>query len=312
MTKESIFSRSRFEYEGDHLYYLEDSKVHLLENHTAIVIHGSRGTGKTTLLNALNWKEQLSNRSLQESVGPKKYTNQYLGVYLKLPKINIGSFSKWQSSDEIIYAQLFALYLDLVWLEQLAIAIGTLASTNEIVISAKEERSICNEIHKYCRSLFESLGCSRNVFGLMDLRDIFKTLRESLEQAATYGEDAIDLHRNLNLVGQVGEYGREISKILHGLWSSKGNSDYAFKICMDECECLDDFQIKVLSTLVRIGSSPVFFVLSFISFPRDFYSTLVPNLSLGKPYVSSISLYEMKYSEFQKFAECVFLVRLRA
>jgi type IV secretory pathway ATPase VirB11/archaellum biosynthesis ATPase len=54
MRSQSPFTASRFEYEGKHLYYLPRGLFGQVEQPKPVYVIGSRGTGKTTLLNALD------------------------------------------------------------------------------------------------------------------------------------------------------------------------------------------------------------------------------------------------------------------
>lgn len=311
MKKDSVFSRSRYEYEGSHLYFLDKNRLNQLEKSSPVIIYGSRGTGKTTLLNALNWQEQLRNHYLIKELGDeKKYENEYLGLYVKLAKINVAALSKWR--EEAAYPQLFAFYLDLVWLEQLTAAIGTLSAEQHIEISAIEERAACKEVADYYSALVKCSGARPKSIGFSDLSNIIRYARENVEGSALYGESAETVHRRFEISGQVGEVGRRISKMIHKIWLNKGMTSYKFKICLDECECLDPYQVKILSTIVRLSDHPAFFVYSFISLPVDFYSTLISNLYIAKSDIEHVSLDEMSDYEFERFAQGVVGVRLSA
>ena len=67
MINKSPFTLHRFEHQQEQLisYLL---LVSLLEQPKSLFIIGSRGTGKTTLLQALNWREQLFNEALQRKL----------------------------------------------------------------------------------------------------------------------------------------------------------------------------------------------------------------------------------------------------
>jgi len=312
MSQQSIFSRSRFEYEGTHLYFLDKARLLQIEGNSPIILYGSRGTGKTTLLNALNWKEQVKNPSLVKVLGGKRFVDKYIGIYVKLPKVNTEALSKWQNEDESLYGQIFAYYLDLIWLEQLANALGELTSNNEINLSPTDERNLCNKIIKRFPELTQHSTTNPNLIGFYDLEDIFRMTRESIECSSAYGESVISAHQRLKVSGQIGDLGRSISKLFHSIWTKRNYGEYKIKVCFDECECLDTFQVKVLSTLIRLGEHPTFFIYSFISLPIDFYSTLIPNIYLAKADIDHIALDEMSDSEFEGFSTGVVNVRISA
>ena len=53
------FQYIRYEYEQRHIYFLPPKILTRIEQQKPIYILGTRGTGKTTLLKALEWKERL-------------------------------------------------------------------------------------------------------------------------------------------------------------------------------------------------------------------------------------------------------------
>jgi len=312
MNQDSVFSKSRFEFDGSHLYFLDKIRLSQLEGNSPVLLYGSRGTGKTTLLNTLNWREQEKNQYLITALGEKKYQNNYLGVYVKLSSMNVEALSKWKEESEQIYAQIFAYYLDLIWLEQLTSALGELSFNQEIEVSAADEREVCKKIVYMFPALLVDSNNRGKTLGFSDLSYQIRYTRENIEGASLYGESAKEVHSRYNIAGQVGELGRSASRILQEPWLKRGNSGYKFKICFDECECLDDYQIKILSTIVRLSNHPAFFVYSFISLPENFYSTLVNNLFIAKADIEHIALDEMGDTEFRKFAQGVVSVRLLA
>jgi ABC-type lipoprotein export system ATPase subunit len=79
MSDQSPFSKIKFEYYGNHLYFIKKDDLQVLEGDVPIIIYGPRGTGNTTLLNALNWKEHESNHSLVNTLETIGGRRDYLG-----------------------------------------------------------------------------------------------------------------------------------------------------------------------------------------------------------------------------------------
>lgn len=112
----SPFATARFEHEGTHLYYLPTDLLKPLEEERPVCLVGGRGTGKTTLLKALNWEERLTNSSLKEQLGSHPFENRYIGLYLKLPQLQLHAISNWLTVCDArrpLKGELIALYLDL-------------------------------------------------------------------------------------------------------------------------------------------------------------------------------------------------------
>ena len=172
------FSTSRFELEGKHLFYIHPSTLNTLENDKPIYLEGARGTGKTTLLQALNWKEQVQNKSLHSALDKLGSRGDYIGVYLKLPELRFNSLRRWESNDE--YPLLIALYIDVSWLEELLNSTLELITEGKFECSPKSEREITAKIlskHKF----FDSVKTKLRTF--IDLADFFKEVRMNIENA---------------------------------------------------------------------------------------------------------------------------------
>src|ERR1022692_2383684 len=126
MTSASPFSLARFEYEPAPLYYLP-GKFNALEEFKPTYVIGSRGTGKTTLLNALNWEQQLTNEELTRQLKSTFVERRYIGLYLRAPRFQCDKFEAWLSpQSESLYAAIFSTYFDLAWLEVLTGALAEL------------------------------------------------------------------------------------------------------------------------------------------------------------------------------------------
>lgn len=155
----SPFSTARFEYESENLYYLPDDLVTKMEIFVPQFLIGSRGTGKTTFLRALWWKERLHNNSLKEALGSRGLFDKFIGLYLKLPTIQIGAFASW--SPDILPDQkglVFSYYLELMICQQAVEAVHELAKTDIIDFSIEDENELCKEIvSDYKFNIFKAL-----------------------------------------------------------------------------------------------------------------------------------------------------------
>ena len=307
----SPFSSSRYEHDGLHLYYIKEDTLSSLESDTPIIITGSRGTGKTTLLNALNWNEQKFNPNLIKALDKITHRNDYIGIYLKVPILKIESFEHWEKTESQCYTLIFSLYLELVWLQEAISAIIGLQNNGNLAYTAQQELSAVDRIKKKFRNLFLSPATSTNPRTLLDLSESIIEIRKFIEDSATFREDIDELYKTLSGVEQYGEISNYISKKLAQL-SSTDNLPLKFKVCMDECESLSEKQILVINTLLRISSHPVFYVFSFIGKSFDSKQTLIRNLTNQKADVLKINLDDMKFSEFEDFADGVSKARISA
>lgn len=311
---ESPFTLARFEYEQDHLYFLQKRLFARLETPKPVYLVGSRGTGKTTLLKALSWSERLNNKSLARQIKGRR--TRYIGVYLKLPEIQLGLVSRWASAaGEGVHANIFSHYLDLVWLEELLRAISELAVAGRLNVSAERERDCVEEIVASCdASLEDGDGPPRT---LREFARVLKRRREAIEMCASTSVNTALAVERLRLISHVGAFGREIADQLGRLCNAGDDTQdaagpgWTFKICMDEGECLDSFQQRVVNSMLRLSKAPLFFVVSFVSSPVDPTTTVLTNLSLQQADRELVPLDEISEREFRELVEGVATVRIK-
>jgi hypothetical protein len=311
---ESPFAQSRFEFDGNHLYYLPRHLLRLLEAQRPIFLVGTRGTGKTTLLQALNWEERLRNSSLKRQL-PRQlpFLSRYVGVYLKLPRIQMGLLAdRLAESDVAFKASVTAIYIDLAWLQLLSIAVTELIATGVIRASADAE---LEEVARAIRDLPElrSQLKGRGPFTISDVGDACHALRRQIEQSLMSGQLA-DLVRLLP-AGQIGEFGRVLGRTFASVCNQPieaADQKWHFKVCLDEAECLDQFQQTVLNTVIRNSEWPVFPIVSSVRLPEDPTATLNKSLWLQEADRDLITLDDMKDKEFRELVEGVTTVRIRA
>jgi hypothetical protein len=310
MTHESPFTLARFEHERMHVYFLPPSVFSKLEGPKAVFLIGSRGTGKTTLLTALSWREQFNNPNLTKKL-PKSGKRGYIGIYIRMPDFVLATFDYWlQSAGDEPRARVFSFYLDLIWLKDLCDAIADHLVRRIIRAPiAAEYKIIANLLEEYPNILTEQdVMCPRT---LKDIAKVLERKRRLLEKFVA--EEG--LHEELfKLVppGQIGEFGRTAARVLLPFCNQRGRPivDWQFKICLDESECLSPFQQRVLNTAVRLSRYPVTFVISYVRPMDDMSSTLLPSMSLSHADRETIHLDNFSDAEFSEFSSGVASVRV--
>lgn len=315
MKCQSPFSLNRFEYESRHLYYLQKELFERLEVPKPIYLIGSRGTGKTTLLKALNWEERQGNQSLKDQFSTDTTQRKYIGIYLKLPEIQFGLLRRWLSNQEHEYAAIFSFFLDLVWLEELIDAMSELIVNGIFNVSADDEQVCVREIADEFLHTFSAI--SAKPLTLKDLSRAIRNIRDTIEILSRQKVVPANVIEKYRIVGQVGEFGRKLGAMLQPLCVISGDeansyNEWHFKICMDEGECLDIFQQRVLNTMLRISKAPVFLVVSYVSMPSDSSTTLLDNITLQSADRELILLDDVTEKEFRELAEGVATIRSQA
>jgi hypothetical protein len=318
MTKTSPFSLARFEYEPVHLYYLPGKFKTLQEFKPAYVI-GSRGTGKTTLLNSLNWEEQLTNMELKQQLNSSFVERRYIGLYLRAPRFQCDKFESWLSPQEQpIRAAIFSTYFDLAWLEVLANALAELLACGVLSAPTADEYSTTRSaLQRFPELVTGAPGaddCSLKQFSA-----ILRNRREQLEDLALWKSPIeYDFLAKRYPLRHLGEFGRITGTYLAGFCDRNtsshddgGTRGWHFKVCVDEAEYLSPFQRLVINSVVRLASIPVTYIVAYVRAPEDPSATLLPNMSLQEADRDIVSLDFMSDSEFEELAEGAATVRIR-
>jgi len=319
MTRESPFSAKRYEYAGSHTYYIPPKAFGLLEQPIPTFLVGTRGTGKTTLLRALSWDERLYNVSLHRQLDGKAFELKYIGLYFKLPNVQLGLLDRWlQAESDEDYASIVAFYLDLCWLETIAEALEHLQGKRIVTLSPSAEERFVGAF----RAIWDDYAQSRELVDLpmtnmgSALR-LMHPLRRTIERFARRRTPA-DLALDSLPAGQIGWFGRKIGQLLSRALS-EGESDpgtatattWSFRICMDEGEVLNLRQQRVVNSMVRLAEWPVFYLMAYVRRPQDSTGTYLPGQTLQHADRQILVRDDMADIEFKQLVEGVANVRIR-
>ena len=186
MSGVSPFTANRFEFEGRHLYYLPEDVFRPLEEAAPAYLIGTRGTGKTTLLKALNWENRLYDEHLRNQLGEDPFRARYIGVYLKLPKVHIGLIDDWSRDYGPRHELFVSLFLELLWSELMLEAVAGLLVEGIIEASPREEQQCAASLRDEL-SGYRALDSDPTERAFLTLRDIHGSLRrgrQNLQSAA--------------------------------------------------------------------------------------------------------------------------------
>jgi hypothetical protein len=308
------FRPTRFEHHEHPLIWIS-SNVRRLEGLKSVYVAGTRGSGKTSLLKAVNWRERLHNETVRDQLGED--IPDYVAVYFRLPDYLTSAIGliDWAAafpaspSPETIGFELFAQLIEFAGAQLICEAIASLRATHRFDYTIEQEIAAVREIVDG-EPIIAAFGGDR-CNGLDDLSQVFRKLHQRINVLITRGEVAQALDHVPNT--QPGLFINELAARLRSLACSTDgicSSDFHIKICIDDCETLRAPQQRFLNTLVRNSKHPLFWVISFVSVDYDSTNTTYHNQTLSDADRSQIHLDEMGRKEFVRLCENVSLLRL--
>ena len=317
------FSENRFEYDTKHLYYLPESIYRRLEQHRPVYLIGTRGTGKTTFLKSMSWEERATNPNLQNAIKGDPFEKRYIGIYLKFAKEHSNYFKKLMDklNNDSRLDSLFALFLDLVWIELLIDAIAEIIvdeNLNLFTVSVEAEQEFVKDILvEYDQ--FAISSNKKNIHTLRDLAALTKKIRREIDldlQLEKKIEDLLVKYRP----GSLGGFGQAIAKkcaIFCDHNSHGKGKPWHFKVLIDEAEWFSSQQELIINTMVRISESPIFFVISYVRGREEgnITTTINPSICLSNADRELIYMdeeFDQNKVAYDDFYEGVANLRIKA
>jgi hypothetical protein len=309
----SPFSLGRFEHDSryKHAYFLPAKLFAQLSSGVPTYLIGGRGTGKTTLLKAFEWRERLNNVFLRQALQNAPFSDGIIGIYAKVSEHNLKSFETWlgvMAPDQ--GATIFGLYLDLMWLEDFFIAISELGKSGDLTWDVRAERAFMAALS--ANHIGQQLGAKPELSFLSFSRKI-QDMRFAIRQAALVRQPTEQFFKQFLTVNP-GEVGQTVAALFAECTSGAtlGESAPRIRVLLDEADALTEAQHQIVNTVIRLAKSPLSYIFSSIKRFRDVTTTVIPNMSVQRDDCQVVPLeVPRQRAEFKRLAEGVAAVRLQ-
>jgi energy-coupling factor transporter ATP-binding protein EcfA2 len=311
------FEGQRWEQDTTNIIYLPEIFAEL-EKRQDLYLVGSRGTGKTTFLNALNWEIRLNNPSIHKQIKKDEvFSDKYIGIYINAMSFGDSIFER-NSTNNYSFMCLYSLWAEINVLYRVLESIEGLYNEGCIDFTIKDEQFQCNKIYDYLSSQFENIlnevTNDETEYNITSLAEIVGLLRTKV----------IDERENLKWKSKYESYsiGTLIEKTLPNLMilcDDKGEKEWCTKICFDQIESAPNFQ-KIANTLVvkKISKKVWFIVSGLTQRGININDTYVPEHNLiddDRRYIDLDMEFFLSHSakrgEFYSLAEGICDLRLK-
>lgn len=310
-----VFKNQRWEARAsEHVYWLDEPMLHELSGSLSAILTGSRGTGKTTLLNSLSLEQRLTNRWLSKQHGGN-FEDGLLGLYVKLPLQHFDRLHKWTLDIELETAcDWMAFYLDLIWLEVLGRAIDLLHRTSHIEDLAPLDQVATELLAELRRSPAGEIAMSNCPENAISVLGRLHDLRRSIEFREVLRADPLQTYVDFS-VPRVGELGRTWgARFAHAFDQAapRKGATWRVKVLMDEAETLQSRHQIAANSILRLAQDPVTYVFSYVSLPDDTVSTCLPGLTLSNADRRLVPRDDMSDPDFARMCQEIVNARIRA
>jgi hypothetical protein len=252
--------------------------VQSLEDARNSLLIGTRGSGKTSALLCLDWKERATNVSLMKELFDEPL--QFVSVYSKLHDHISASIDviPWETivSDalkEKVSFDYFSTLIELLVAEQLVHSIMDMRGDAIIKYDFDGEQVTADTIYdiaKRCRFQLPRERFSDLAACSIWLSDYYIELHRL--GSRHYLEKALEFLP----ASQPGRFLNQVVRVLHRLLTLPTSNNqlpekFHFKICFDEAETLSLRQQVYLNTILRSSEAPLFWVIATVD--RGFETT---------------------------------------
>lgn len=308
---ENPFRPTRFEHHEKPLIWLSKHGIQL-QARRSFYVNGSRGSGKTSLLQALHWRERQNNESLKLQLSEKS-ASQFLAVYFRIPdhiSLALGRLN-WELllgpgyNANATAANFFIKLIEFTALGLLCEAIEEYRILGHLELEA----SVVDEVIEKFLTRVPSLKnfSSRPIKSILELGLAFKSAANEINFSAIDGTALEKLrmlppdapHVLLNDFAKMILVGKE------GLGARK----FHLKVCMDDCELLSRPQQIALNDLVRLAKDPIFWIISYVGNTFDATSGSHSSYNLSITDRQVINLDMSKKADFIQLCEAVSSLR---
>lgn len=309
MESTNPFRPTRFEHARRPILWISPRVVEL-EEAKSFYIFGTRGSGKTSLLKALNWEERLSNESIRPQLRDEDEAVRFVSIYIRLPDYVSKSFAEFDwsrvyqsASMEAVRESVFALFIELVCCRLISEALARLRVNERVFFTDGAEHAFVKIALDRVPELAEAYGLHR-LKTMADLQKFFRYYHEYIRKFLIRGGTASEFDfLPLENAGRIFvSFAKDAMSLVE---QDERNRLQHFKICIDDCETLTPSQQRYLNTLVRSSTAPVFWTVSYTDRNYETAATTIVGQTLSDADRKVVNLDNEPPKSFRRLCEHV-------
>lgn len=255
----AVFGSLRAEYLNDDIYEMFTQPAYwpVLLTVQPCMLVGGRGTGKTTVLRSLSFQGQ----SRLNGSDPAKWP--FVGVYWRVDT-NVVTAFRGGSLGEERWGMLFGHYLNLVFVSRILEFCEWYSNDSGAAILAETGAS--------------KVATALNLAPVAGLDELMSSIDGALIQFEGFVNNAATADVPLLSMG-----GRPVELLVRELQADPRFGEVAFCLLIDEFENLENYQQKILNTLIKHSSTALSYKIGMKTAGHRERATLNPNEQLMEP-----------------------------
>lgn len=311
------FHDTRFEYEGRPLIWRGPTSLRLWQSPRNVYVRGSRGSGKTCLLQSVDIAQLLSNTMLAGQYAGEDVRT--VGIYYRFPitlppllkKLETACLDQGLFNGERLFQLTFARTLYLAFWSAVVHRLTTINQIDGRTISGKREAEIVDR----CVALAAKHGLPLDVPNLSGLRELSNALdiywERQLDAVSEFDQEVLRLSiRNFNDPPKCFiEVATALLEILPE-FKIKMSSDARVLIMLDEFDKLTRSQQVYVNSIVRDTKFPLFWCPAYVSIGSETTDTTLSNINLSLADRDIIDLDDPDEAHFSDLCAKVSSIRL--
>ena len=241
----------------------------------ALVVEGGRGSGKTMFFQCNSWREQLSKIKDEGKICQELYgENRFVGIYYRVDTTFVSAMTGKEIED---WSIIFQYYLNLCVLREITDLLITLNNDNIL----KESKIV----------YFVKTISSKISDDIID--ESLISLKNLTEKCLDYIEDIINSGEKINSKAKLRTTQRFVENVIEEtcLLLEVPIEKMLFKIFIDEYETLQEYQQKIVNTLIKHSDKLVVYNIGLRSGGMKTHQTISDTETIEPPHdYSEISL----------------------
>lgn len=257
-----------------------------------LVVEGGRGSGKTMFFQCNSWRQKILHFQKDNKSTSAIIDNEdFVGIYYRVDTTFVSSMCEREEKN---WNAIFETYLSICVLKEILDLINTL------------NKSMClseSALYEFAQTFSKKLNPQRRIDSIKELRNECDVYLDIIEDKINGSETLFNL-RCVNA-------NRFITDACIATRNLFGKEELLFKIFIDEYETLQEYQQKIVNTLIKHSSVPVIFNIGLRPKGMKTSETISETETIEAPHDYELLLLGFENSEYCKIIKSICKKRIK-